>query len=356
MQCPVCQFHNMPGPRECGSCGARLEAPAGEFFLPPRSTPWQQIWRRFSRRPIRQAEPEVADRARRRRARTLSGLRWLRRFINPDPTVPVWRDSPVLAGLLSAVLPGAGHLYLRQFRKGLPTTAVAVVLGLVMTRYLYTATGTWTIGFYCMLGGWALFDCALRLPRSTAWQRFLLGLALVSALLLLLTPVAERLNGFWRIYEITIAAPLGPFPEGAALQFDRQSYVSRDPEIGDLVFTRARQINIVLGGPGDYVQWDTATLKVNGEERPGIRPLAAGVTPPSFSATVPKGHYLVLPRVFGDAAGETRLYQSLVIPEALVPRRDVLYRYAGAPPVQLEPTRAEGDSHGPGAVPAQIRQ
>ena len=319
MQCPVCQFHNLPGPQECVSCGARMEAPAGEVFLPPRSTPWQKTWRRLNRRPIRPTDPESADRSRRRRIRTLVWLRWLRRFINPDPTVPVWRDSPVLAGLLSGLLPGSGHLYSRQYRKGLPAMALAVVLALVTTRYLYTSAGTWTMGLYCMLGGWALFDCALRLPRAAPWQRYLFALALVGALLLLLTPVAQRLNGFWRIYEVTIASPLGPFPEGAAMQFDRQAYLTREPELGDLVYTRERQINVVLGGPGDDVKWDTETLFVNGEERPDVRPLAAGVTLPSFAVSVPDGHYLVLPRVFGVAAEETEVYERLVIPHALVP-------------------------------------
>jgi len=305
---------------------------------------------------VRQADPDVVAQVRRRRTTAVAALRWLRRFINPDPMVPIWRDSPVLAGLLSALLPGSGHLYLRQLKKGLPTLLVAVALGLVTSRYVYTTLGAWTMGFYCMLGGWALFDCALHMPRTRPWQRLLLGLALVSALLLLLTPVAGRLNTYWRIYEVTIAASLGPFPEGTTMEFDRLSYVDRDPQIGDIVYTRERQINTVLGGPGDFVEWNTKTLSINGEERPEVVPLVSGITPPSFSTTLPDHHYLVLPRVFGVAAEETRTYERLVIPHAQLLRSDILYRYVGVVPVRLDPTRAKGDSRGPGADPAEIRQ
>lgn len=356
MQCPVCQFHNMPGPLECVSCGARMEAPAGEFFVPPRAPGWQKSWRRFSRRTSRPAHPEAVARAAERRAGAVAGFRWFRRFLNSDSMVPVWRDSPVLAGLLSGVLPGSGHLYLRQFRKGLPAVAVAIVLALVMTRYLHTSAGTWTMGFYCMLGGWAIFDCALRLPRAVPWQRLLLGLALAGTLLLFLTPVAVWLNGFWPVYEVTIAASLGPFPAGSAMEFDRHAYDEADPEIGDIVYTRARQINTVLGGPGDHVEWDTRTLLVNGEARPGVVPLVSGITPPSFSTTVPDHRYLVLPRVFGGAAERTRIYQEMVLPQAQVLRQDILYRYVGDVPVKLDSTHTRGDAHGPGTDPAEVRE
>ncbi len=355
MQCPACQFNNMPGPPECVSCGALMEAPPGELFLPPRPTSWQKSWRRLHRRPVSQEDPEAATRRHRRQANASASLRWLRNFVNPDPAVPIWRDSPVVAALLSAALPGSGHLYKRQLKKGLPALAAAVVLGLVTTRYLYVPLGTWTMGFYCMLGGWAVFDCALHMPRVAAWQRFLMGLAIVGAILLCLTPVAESLNGLWPTFEVTIATRIGPFPAGSTLEFERHAYDVSDPAIGDLVFTRDRQINIVLGVPGDVVNWDTRDLRVNGELRPGIAPLRTEIPAPSFHTTLPAHRYLVLPRALGDAVGDRGAYQDLVIPEAQVPLADILYRYKGSVPVDSEATRAKGEADGSGANPLEVR-
>jgi hypothetical protein len=253
-------------------------------------------------------------------------------------------------------VPGSGHLYKRQFRKGLPALAAAVILGLVTTRYLYVPLGAWTMGLYCMLGGWAVFDCALHMPRVAAWQRFLMGLAIVGAILLFLTPVAEALSGLWPTFEVTIAARIGPFPAGTAMEFDRHAYEFSDPAIGDVVYTRGRQINTVLGGPGDVVDWNTRELRVNGELRPGIAPLRTEIPAPAFTTTVPDHRYLVLPRALGDAVGDRGAYQDLVIPQAQVLRADILYRYKGHVPVDSNATGGKGDAHGPGTDPVEVRQ
>jgi hypothetical protein len=356
MKCPACQFNNMPGPQSCVRCGARLQAPPGELFLPPRPTDRQRKLRRLARPIAGPADPDAVARARRRAQRMGAMGRWLRRFVNPDPTLPWWRHSPVLAGLLSGILPGSGHLYLGRVGRGLPVLAVAVVVALVATRYLWVPLGTWTLGLYCALGAWALLDCALRLPGQSAWQRYLLGLALVSALWLLLNPLAILGNRLWPFHELVLDAPLGPFSPGDHLTFERHAYDHALPEIGDVVLTRENQVNTVLGTPGDVVEWDGQTLWVNGALRKGIRPLKSDAPVPPFRATVRNGHYLVLPRALGDAVGETRAYESLVIPQAQIPRRDVLYRLANKVPIELSAEPTEVGDDGPGTNTAEIRE
>jgi hypothetical protein len=335
MRFPSCQFNNMPGLEACGRCGARLEAPQGESFMPPRPRGWARIRRNAwlgLKRVLNPGPPRP------RKRRVVPGIRRttgrFRRFINPDLSVPWWRDSPVLAALFSVALPGSGHLYRGRRDRGLLLLAAAFVLAVVATRYLYTTAGAWAFGGYCMVAAGALFDCVLVVPGETPIQRYLFGLATVIGLWILLTPVAEGLNRLWPTYIITIQSQTGPFPPGTTLALDRRAYRNTVPQRGDVVMTRQHQLDVVLGCPEEHVLWKEGVLYIDDEPQPGIRPFSRGGKPPDFRVFLPADYYLVLPHAVGAGADDSNTFQNLVIPEAVVHRNDILYRYAGPLPVE----------------------
>jgi hypothetical protein len=244
----------------------------------------------------------------------------LRELVNPDWTVPVWKDSPVLAGLLSFA-PGLGHLYLRRWRRGLPMLLSGAVSLYVAARYYGTWVGAWAMGGYAMLVAAAVMQVAFFGTRGGRLARFLKSLGLVLLIWLLALPAVAGLNAAWQIRYVQLDRAVGPFREDELVAFDTGALADRDPALGEIVLTRRGTINVVLAGPGDVAEWQDGGLHLNGAARPDLRPLDVREILP-FRIDVPADRYLILPE--GRGRGMLADYRGFVQLFGLVKREDVL--------------------------------
>ena len=261
----------------------------------------------------------------------VAAARRLRVIVNPNPQVPVWVDSPVFAALLCLV-PGLGHLYMGRVRRGLIILALALPAMYVAVEFVRMQPGAWGLSVWAMLAAFCVFDLVLRPAVEVDWRWYLaptlLAVALWAGAYGALTPVAEQR----RYFQVTLEMTHGPFESGTVLTFDRHAYGDSTPQFGDLVRTSDEAFDFVLGVPGDEVRWMEGVLSRNGEVQEMVRPLAFGGNPPNFEIEVPEGRYLVLPRAWGEAVHQDNGFRRYVAPVALVPAKNILYRFTGEVP------------------------
>lgn len=317
--------------------------------MPPRAEPSQRHRRRWVRalRLFFAPRPRGKERQRARPSHQheesagRSLLRSLREFINSDPTVPLWRDSPVIAAFLS-LLPGMGHFYMGRRRPATWLLPLGLALGYLSARYYWTMSGAWALGFYCMASASCMFDVGFGRRSEFSFRNVAISIILVFVLWAGFSQVAGHFNGYFGTHHVVIDRDHGPFESGDTLDFDREAYADGEPQLGDVVLTERGVVDVVLARPRDHAVWSEGMLYLNGEAVPNLRPIAFDGSPPPFDVNVPADRYLVLPRTRGHEVTSSEDFARYALPLALVSRKEILYRYGGPLPDEyrwLDPER-----------------
>lgn len=298
MQCPNCEFNNMPGATDCGRCGSTLRANALTIDVhPPRAAANVKFWRRFF--PARLAY-RFRDEA--RLLRRDAGRSVRRSGFNAPP--------PGVLGRM--IVPGWALLHVSNGECGwlyLAGCSALWVLSLVMFG---SVLGNLALGLAFGLHAGSCLSVLRRGGNTTTGAR--LGMmAMIAAGLL----VALYLPAGYLVSRV--ATPLrldetgAPFANGDVLIMNPNAYSLSRPQPGDIVLHRRplRQmrnfpggipymivegegVDRVLAGPGDKARWDRGQLWVNERESP-LQPLNPNRCPGPMSWSVPEEHYLILP-------------------------------------------------------------
>jgi len=261
-----------------------------------------------------------------------------RGVVQPDPSEPLLVRSPFIAALLSLV-PGLGHLYLKRWRGAAILVPLGALCFVVAARYYGTAPAVWAMSLYAGLAVASIFLVGSVRVEGPTWLRFIVLTVLIMLVWPFLDMAAMRAGRLWPTFYVTVDMDHGPFEAGTRLEFRRHAFDTRRPGLGEMVLTRTRTLDVVLGLPGDLVEWRNEGLYRNGERQDdALRPLAYRGNPPPFEVEVPGGHFLLLPAARGYDARDPIQFRNVILPAALVPERDIWYAFVG--PYPLGPSGA----------------
>jgi hypothetical protein len=304
MQCPNCQFENMPGTAHCGRCAMVLSGPSNVLTVdPPRASRWAKRMRPYL--------PRAGYYAMRDRLQD-SRDRWQQRLVD-DAGVTL----PSAGVLVRMIVPGWAHRRAGFGSRGLIFFAAYVVLLSVAILCLGSPIGMAALGFAFAFHSSSIIDLLYRsAPNRTR--------DLVAATLLLIAGLygayygAARVASNW-VLPRRIAINNGPFAAGDIVISNPRAYTGGEPVIGDVVaynirrtpvtLARNRILNVVgeridriIAGPGSTVDFDGTTLLVDGRPSEHL-PLVTGQIPKGLSIQVPPTQYCILPSTDAMVAG-----------------------------------------------------
>jgi hypothetical protein len=294
VQCPSCEFQNLPGSDSCGRCSTslRLAGAATLDVQPPRASGRGATLRRIG-----------------------IGLDRLARSIN-DSAARIaeqrlnWQAPP--PGIVPRmIIPGWSQLHAGQLVRGWIYLASFVVFVILSIIYLGTDTGSIMLGMAFSVHSTAALDVLMQLTANpTMTTRIGWSIAISAALALLLYLPAIMLV-------LQVAAPrqitefIDPLRPGDVVLVNTW----RTPAVGQVVvyelpetrheIVRRRgarmfyayhgeRIDRIIAKPGQKVVWENQSLSI--DYRPTtLRPLRPDRLPPRLEVTVPADHYLILP-------------------------------------------------------------
>ena len=302
MKCIGCGYFNMPQALTCGQCGMDLARPSvraggslGQSLYPPR-------------------------------ARDLTFLDRVQQRIRPLAP-PARTTSPALALSLrpwlvmtAALLPGAGHLLLRDTRGGLRLMAVFLaMLGLallllhswVSDLLLWSALGT--VYFSVWETANRSFPPAPASPEAQYLRSLRLGFLSIGTVAGTLGSLYWMAGQWYPLYHLATNVSAPGLQAGDEVVEQRLARPLADLRRGDIVLAQSNDYPIierVLGLPGDQVNFAGGALWVNGRRvGPGGLPLSAAALQPvagTFGAVVPPGQVCLwrVPAGYYPEAGE----------------------------------------------------
>jgi len=320
MQCPVCQFENVPGLARCVRCQTALKL-GGVAVEPPRS-----------RRPPtrRRRAYHLARAGAGRRARLAA---FLRRHGVERPFAGTDWD-----GVLWSVIPGLGHI--RRGNRRVGRILLGVWAAALFAALLWAGTG-W---------GWLFYMTAASVHGSTIavflsgflrergiLARMFTGFAVFLILYVFAyMPLVRGASAVVRPLQIQGVGIAQELRNGDVLLYSGRLLRRGAFERGDLVVyaVRERAVRVhldpgfnfivragywadrIIGLPGDRVEIRQGVLRVNEEAVPGDRGPVGGLQDLSdFSLTVPAYTFLVLP---------TEMLSRIVIPATILDRPGAL--------------------------------
>ncbi|MDX2133108.1 MAG: hypothetical protein SFY69_13770 [Planctomycetota bacterium] len=295
MECPNCNFQNVPGMRSCARCQSLLDF-SSLAIDPPRAA---------------DAVMPLAVRHAAIRARISLGQTFADIARRSSSIFPQELNRPAL---LRSVIPGWGHCYLgyRWFGR----VAIAIWLALIVTTLLLNGVADgWFM--YFILVGWHSFVISLLLARVLSTQpiltRALVGLcmyALLNAAIYL--PARWLFHGVARPFSLSGIGTTEVLRNGDTVIHTGRWNRPDSFRPGDLVVYDIHAISVpgayirggvgvdrIVAGPGDAVSGADSTLLVNGA------PLAASASPlrapyrfPTFGISLGDDEYFIVPSLF----------------------------------------------------------
>jgi len=322
MQCPSCQFENMPGMAVCGRCGAQLRLSAAAIDVhPPRASVRAKRLRRWFPRYRLMAVLHGA----------VAGLT---AFRSPDFD---WDRLP--AGVyLRMVVPGWPQRYLGQLQRGRVMLWLYVALLGLGILSIGTTFGALVLGTALAVHISSMMDVLW--PAAHGWRtRSLAILVCVAAVgtVVYLPPIwaASQFVGVRRI-----ALTAGPLHAGDAILYRPGG----SAEVGDVVLyeiaeagvqartpagypayyrVQGQFIDRIVAGPGQAIVWKQRRLQIDGQSSPH-QPLHPSAVTADLQFTVPAGYYGILPSTQPQDAPRfpPEIWQAM----SLVPQRQILGR------------------------------
>jgi hypothetical protein len=293
MQCPSCQFQNLPGSELCGRCATSLLLAASGLDVNP---------------------PRARDRGGSFRRVLLSAQSLFRNLEEGFESIRGdqldWKLPP--AGFFNRIfIPGWSHFHVGQRLKG--WIFLTSFLFFVVTSLLYMGTGTGSIllGMAFSIHSTAALDVLMQLAPRTGMRSRILASFFVSALLfaILYLPVIFLIS--------RVASPREMEQASYPFRADDVVLVNswRSPKAGRIVLYNlpddrydatggahrrtlvmffGERIDRVIAGPGQKVLWEDGMLIIDGKHSP-LRPMRENVMPARLELTVPADSYLIFP-------------------------------------------------------------
>lgn len=296
MQCPSCEFNNMPGMAVCGRCGANLQLAAATIDVhPPRASRRAKFFRQWF--------PVYA---------------WYHRLWYVLESVSIARlprlelSQNAYGALLRMVVPGWAQFYLGQKTRGwvfLGGFLGCLLLGLGLFG---SFLGNMFLGLTVSMHLSSMID-AIWLGNPE-WRTRLNYLVVTAGLTIVLVylPIVWVVGQFASPLQIQMnAAPLMP---GDVVIYNPSAYSWSVPSVGDVVVydippltaagqyagynanyvVQGQRIDRILAGPGQTVKISRAEILVDGKPV-DWRPLNPDRMPSGVDLKVPDGSYLILP-------------------------------------------------------------
>lgn len=319
MECPNCQFQNVPGMRACARCQSTLDLSSVQIE-PPRAG-------------VRVLPTSVRQASFRGGLALGNGLRRAGRSIKVHPDLN-------MGALARSVIPGWGHRRLGYRRFGWGATAAWLFLAFV-AFFMQGGPGGWTA--YFVLVGWHSFVVSLILAnalRDASMRRRVVVGILAYALLngLIYLPAGLLMRQF--VVPFTAAGiASGPVLRNGDVVLRTGPWLGPGLlDRGDVVVYRFIRLQVgghanaqggfgidrVLAVPGDEVSMGSEGVRVNGtllaKDAGPLRPILL----PTFTTTVPEGSYLILPSVLQiHLQGDQSLRDALIRSVCLVPASEI---------------------------------
>ncbi|NLY00784.1 MAG: hypothetical protein GXY83_32210 [Rhodopirellula sp.] len=293
MQCPSCQFQNMPGVAVCGQCGSRLQLSGVAIAVhPPRAGRWEKRFHRWL--PIGRYHA------------LFDQLRAAVSAATPDLEAEIGRGA-----LLRIVVPGWPQIFAGQTARGRLFFALYLATLLGGLLFAGTPVGGILLGLALATHASSILDVVYRGTHDTPSR------IVYSAAFLLLVGIAVYLPVTWAVTRVAlprrILQDVPPFAAGDVVLCNQIAYRSGPADVGDVVlylppqlrFQRlerymayyqfaGERIDRVLARGGQRVEWRQRRLWVDGVPMPWT-PLNPDVLPPQLNLTVPAGSLLILP-------------------------------------------------------------
>jgi hypothetical protein len=328
LQCPRCQFENLPGQDACFRCGSLLTAKAGTVEVhPPRAPAWKKPFRRVARwmrhrGAVRSAEG-LAQRAAQRTAgigRGITDSLGLPRSAHVSPWVELRSTlSEAALSLALSIVPGLAHLVRGQFGTiylYVISWFVSLVVGIL---YFGQSLGAISMTSAFVLHAWIAMDAVLITKRfqeaMTALARIgwrLCGLAVLALLLYGVYTVFERTVGYTvGVAGIAVPAHQVELRDSILCRFLEARLESPALKRGDLVLVRVRQslagdgrsghgaylgetVGQLIALPGDELALAAQGFTVNGRVLDLRKfPIPVSLNGQSGSVTLGKDEYFV---------------------------------------------------------------
>lgn len=291
MQCPSCQFENMPGMAVCGRCGAQLRLSAATVDVhPPRASVRAKQLRRWF--------PSY---------RLAGAWRGVLNRVSASPDFD-WDRLPV-GVFLRMVVPGWPQRYLGQPQRGRLMLGLYAALLALGTLSLGTTFGALVLGTALAVHISSILDVLW--PVAQGWRtRCVAMLACVAAVgTLVYLPAIWAFSQVLGVRQIAITA--GPLRAGDAILFRPGAAA----DVGDVVLYEISQAQVLTRAPGGYpayyrvqgqyidriigaggqvIEWKQQRLRVDGQSSP-YQPLHPAAVTADLQFTVPAGYYGILP-------------------------------------------------------------
>jgi hypothetical protein len=331
MQCPTCEFENIPGLDLCGRCGTSLGLATSVIDVaPPRASRTAKRVRKLVPRRLFYQARDVAGEAR----RIVAGS------IENDSHIPL-PEPDVLSRL---IVPGWAHIHAGLVIRG-QAFLWAYILTLVPGLLFWgTDLGPILFGLAFSVHASSVMDILIR-QGSVRFPRMMAMAALVSLILavLIYAPTGQLLA---RVADpIAFATDAPPFKRFDTVLVNRWAFALRGPQRGDVVLYSPRNVSRIMtteaqllhlrlayeenelidrliGLPGDRVVWDQSKLSINGATV-SWKPLLAERLPKHLEIAVPADRYLILPTTSAGAINRGGI-KSFWEYAGSIPRGDIL--------------------------------
>jgi hypothetical protein len=323
MQCPSCDFQNMPGNTRCLRCGASLEmATASIGVEPPRASARSKRLRKWL-----PSSPRIAMRLQRA---------W---EAVPGRALEEWRRAELPANCMPRlIVPGWAQAYLGDRVPARRFFWAWLGLGLVGLVCYGSQLGELCLGGMVAVHSGSIIDACWRAaPAETQFRRGVAAAAFCGVAMIAYLIAGSNLD---RLVDSRQWLEIGqPFAPGDVVLFRRGVFANEAPQPGDVVVyhsdgrvagrVRGRngflQINAdwvdrVIAGPGSRIRWESGQLWVD-DQPSDLRPLNPERMPERLEMTVPAGAFAIFPTThpyFAPAAETSIVPQGRILGRAIV--------------------------------------
>ncbi len=336
MQCPGCQFENMPSTPSCVRCGASLSlATTAISVIPPRASDWRKAFRRWlplrpTYYPIRDAVVAIAQ---------SMGISISRRLEIQFP-------PPLVMARM--ILPGWANAYLGHTERG-RVYLCAWLLSLLVGIVAFGSTiGAIALGLTFAVHIASILDLLLQGNQAGARSLTILTVLAAAILLAIYLPVGRVASRF--VSSRQLIQTTEPFTSGDVVLFRPRAYTTTLPQPGDVVLYRNTPFNAaaprrsyrraynriegewvdrVVAGPGSTVRWQDGTLLVNGEPSPFL-PLNPQNLPSLLEIEVPYDACCILPTTnpyLAEARSAEEFRSSCIVPRSHLVGKVIVRNY-----------------------------
>jgi hypothetical protein len=297
MQCPSCQFENMPGVQNCGRCGAALNLGAAAVDIyPPRARRWAKAWRHL-----------FYALARQRRLPAGLAPGWDR--IVHKRLAALRRDRIPWGLLLRMIIPGWPQFY--RGRKLAGTIFLCGYLVSIPLGFLCFGTnlGSLFLGLVMTFHASSVADIVIA-HADEGESRLVYCVACLALVGMLIYFPASLVIAHWAVPQhFLIDAP--PFQAGDVIIYNPSAYRHSDPQIGDVAvyhlpneriqvrhnliydFNGQEVVGRIIAGPGQRITFAKGQLKVDNQVSPWSD-LFSEFYPDFAAATIPGDRYFIL--------------------------------------------------------------